>query len=169
LTVEASEPESTNLTYKYSVSAGEILGEGTRVTWNLTGQPFGEHTATVKVSDSQGAESVATVTVSIERCFSCGFPDPPCPIVVLESPDKVAHRGERLLVIVTVMPQAFRSRPDYNWTIDGGTVIKGDHTPMVEIEATGEIGRDLVATIDVEGLIDQSCTGKASLAIPIKP
>src|SRR5258705_11831192 len=72
LTVEASDPESTNLTYRYSVSAGEILGEGTRVTWKLTGQPFGKHTATVKVSDSQGAESVATVTVSIERFFSCG-------------------------------------------------------------------------------------------------
>ena len=168
LSVNAIDQEGEDLSYKYSVTAGEILGEGTPVTWKLTGQPIGIHIATVAVTDTHGNESVATVKVTIENCWVCGFPDPPCPLVALNSTDKVAHRGERLSVTVTVMPQEFRTRPDYNWTIYGGTVIKGDHTPMVEIEATGEIGRDLVATIDVDGF-DLACSRRASLRIPIRP
>ena len=73
-----------------------------------------------------------------------------------------------MYVVLTVMPQAFLARTDYNWTIYGGTVIKGDHTPIVEIEATGEIGRDLGATLDVDGF-DPACSRRASLSIPIRP
>jgi hypothetical protein len=62
LSVEANDSERDNLTYEYSVSAGEVLGTGATVTWRLTGQPFGTHTATVKVADARGGEATAIVS-----------------------------------------------------------------------------------------------------------
>src|SRR5258708_36224701 len=45
LTVSATDPDGEELTYTYSTTGGEILGQGPTVTWRLAGQRFGAYIA----------------------------------------------------------------------------------------------------------------------------
>jgi hypothetical protein len=56
LVVSVSDPEDDPLTYQYAVTGGEILGEGSLVSWKLGDQPYGAYSVTVKVTDSKGGE-----------------------------------------------------------------------------------------------------------------
>jgi hypothetical protein len=168
LSVAAADPEGDDLTYNYSVSVGEILGQGTIVTWKLAGQPYGSHVATVRVSDARGAESTATLKVSIQGCSVCGIYGPPCPIISVSSYSKEAYRGEESIFHVEVSPGYFNERPDYVWNVEGGTIVKGQHTPVITVETTGDIGRKLSAIVTVSGL-DKACSTSASGSLPIMP
>lgn len=169
LEVKAQDTADEKLTYTYSVSDGEILGEGSRVTWDL--QEFAErtiHKATVTVRNSRGGETSASTTVDIVACGECFHPDPPCPTAAVDSYDKDAHRGERVGFEVTVRGE-FLERPDYLWTIIGGKILKGQHTPAVQVLVTGDIYSEVTATVEVIGW-DASCTGRvASRSLSIQP
>lgn len=168
LEVKATDIGDEKLTYIYSTTRGEILGEGSRVTWDLQGVSEGTHKATVIVRNSRGGEANASTTVDVLACPSCFLPDLPCGYAVIKSDEKMAHRGERSVFEVTVQGD-FLERPDYLWTIDGGRIIKGQHTPRVEILVSGEIDSQLRANVRVTGF-DRSCTGPVgSFSLPIRP
>jgi hypothetical protein len=168
LVVKASDPDGDVLTYHYSTTAGEILGQGTAVTWRLEGARFGSHSATVTVTDSKGGETAAVVKVEIVGCMWCGLSDPPCPVIGITSPHQVTYRGEQILLDVEVWPGYFLTRPDYVWTVRAGKIIKGQHTPRIEVEPTGEVGENVIATVEVDGL-DLACSRTVSYSMPIKP
>lgn len=168
LIVKASDSDGDVLKYHYSTTAGEILGEGGSVTWKLEGAPFGSYAATVTVVDSKGGEATAVTKVDIVSCMSCGFSDPPCPIIVVRSFDKAAYRGEKIYFDVTVTPEHFQARPDYIWTVTAGKILRGQNTPRIEVETTGEVGENVIATVEVDGL-DLACSRRASYSSPIKP
>lgn len=167
LVVKASDPDGDGLTYHYSTTAGEILGEGGSVTWKLEGATFGSYVATVTVIDSKGAKATAAVKLDIGPCLSCGFSDPPCPVIVVTSPGDSAYRGEQVIFDVMVGSGNFQTRPDYIWKVTAGEIIKGQHTPRIEVEATGEVGQNVTATVEVGGL-DRACSGIASYSSLIK-
>ena len=167
LVVKATDPDGDALTYHYSTTAGEILGQGPSVTWKLQGAKFGSYAATVTVMDAKGGEATAVVKVDIVGCMECGISDLPCPTIVVTSPDKAAHRGEQILFNVTVGSGDFETRPDYIWTVTAGKILKGQHTPRIEVEATGEVGQNVTATVEVGGL-DRACSGIASYSSLIK-
>jgi hypothetical protein len=138
------------------VGIGEIIGEGSQVTWNLKDQKFGSHEAKVTVTDSEGDEATSTINVPIELCRICGIKSPPCPNVVVKSYVGVAHRAEKIIFYTETSPGYFKTRPDYLWTIEGGRVLKGQHTPQVEVEVTGEISSNMIATVQVEGFAPEA-------------
>ena len=120
LTVDAAGEQNAPLTFTYSVTDGEIVGEGFQVTWSF-GKAMGEHTATVTVRDSRGREAKATTTVLHTDCSSCVIPDPPCPAVNVKSREEVTHRAERAVFEVEMSSgNYFLERPDYVWTVTGG-------------------------------------------------
>ena len=168
LLVTASDPEGGSLKYTYVATAGEVLGEGNRITWNLAGQKFGTHETKVTVSDPDGGTVTSSIKVQIEYCNVCVIPDPPCPIVVVKSYAEVAHRAEKITFYVEISPGYFQSRPDYLWTVKGGNILKGQHTPKIEVEVTGEISSDVTAAIQVEGC-DSACATWASGTVRITP
>lgn len=131
-------------------------------------------TATVTVTNSKGVSAKASVNVNVTGCMSCFFPDPPCPTISIESfsfftdPD-VTHRGELIRFHAVVQTDAyFTTRPDYRWTVNNATIIKGQSTPWIEIESTGEPGESVTVRVEVEGF-DPSCSKGASFSVPIKP
>jgi hypothetical protein len=168
LVVKASDPDSDVLTYHYSTTVGEIFGQGPSVTWKLEGAMFGTYAATVTVMDSKGGVSTSRVTVETVPCESCIIFDPPCPIIVVTSFDKAAYRGEKIYFDVTVTPGYFQARPDYIWTVSAGKIVRGQNTPRIEVETTGEVGENVIATVEVDGL-DLACSRRASYSSPIKP
>ena len=54
LRTDATDPENDVLTYSYEVSGGEIIGQGSNVTWDLTNVKRGTYTVMVKIDDGCG-------------------------------------------------------------------------------------------------------------------
>ena len=168
LTVDAAAETNEPLSYTYSVMGGEIVGEGAQVTW-VFGHAMGERIATVTVRDSQGREAKATTTVFNTACSSCGIPGPPCPLVNVKSWQEVAHRAELAEFEVEMSALYFIERPDYVWTVTGGKILKGQHTPSVEVLVTGDIRTSITATVEVSGF-DPACTARAATrSLSIEP
>lgn len=66
ITSVAVAPDGENLTYKYKIFAGKIIGSGDRVIWDLAGLPPGEYSITVAASDDGavlGTPETATVEI----------------------------------------------------------------------------------------------------------
>ena len=169
LQVAASDQPQEILSYQYSSTVGQIIGEGARVTWDLSGAIFGTHKVTVTVRNSRGAEARAFTTVVLGGCSSCVTPGPPCPTVAIKTWTQEAHRGEHVLFEVAVSPPEFVERPNYIWSITGGKILKGEHTPRVEVLITGEIDGQVTASVQVSAF-DAACTAtSASHTLPITP
>ena len=169
LEVKVQDLPNEKLTYTYSTTAGEIIGDGPRVTWDLHDPGEGvPRKATVTVRNSQGGESTASTTVDVVACPSCFYPDQLCPTFVVNSYDKDAHRAEQVGFEVK-MSGEFSERPDYVWTVSGGKILKGQHTPRIQVLVTGGIDSEVTATVKLSGF-DASCTGTtASHSISIQP
>jgi hypothetical protein len=60
----AVDPEGDVLTYDYNITAGQIIGTGAKVVWNLTGVKSGTYSITVGVDDGAGIVG-RTITKSI--------------------------------------------------------------------------------------------------------
>lgn len=168
LLVRATDSDGDALTYSYSITEGEILGHGASVTWKLEGVRGGTHLARVTVTDSRGGEATAVVNVNVVACISCFIPDPPCPIVEVKPFRDVAYRGEPIVYDVTVSSGYFQARPDYVWTVNAGRILRGQHTPQIEVEATGDVEESVIATVEVDGF-DRACARGASASTLIRP
>ena len=64
VTTVAFDPENDILTYRYTVSAGRIIGKGAKVVWDLSGVQPGTYTITAGVDDGCGVCS-ETVTKTV--------------------------------------------------------------------------------------------------------
>ena len=62
----------------------------------------------------------------------------------------------------------FQSRPDYLWTVKGGKIVKGEHSPQIEVQVTGEILGEVTAAVEVVGL-DPACTNSTQWTVQITP
>lgn len=65
----ATDPENDVLTYNYKVSAGKIIGKGSKVIWDLSDAPIGQYTITATIDDGCGVcTDPKTKSVVIKRC-----------------------------------------------------------------------------------------------------
>jgi len=60
----AFDPDGDELTYEWSASGGNLSGQGRTVTWTAPDTPD-SYTITVKVSDGQGGEDVASLDIEV--------------------------------------------------------------------------------------------------------
>ena len=168
LTVNATDPDNDPLTYSYSPTGGEIVGEGASVSWKLGDQPYATYSNTVTVTDSKGASSSATLKVTVMQCEHCGIGDFPCPLVAVFGGEEVTYRGELLGFHAKVDEGYFESRPDYLWTVSGGKILKGQHTPYIQVEVNGAVGGEVKAAVEVEGFDSACMKSAASRSVRIK-
>jgi hypothetical protein len=69
---EYFDPESDVVTFNYIVSAGKIVGQGGKVTWDLSGVAPGTYTITAGVSDGAGVcGEIKTRRFEILECAGC--------------------------------------------------------------------------------------------------
>jgi hypothetical protein len=72
VSTEHADPEGDVVTFNYDVSAGKIIGQGAKVTWDLTGVPPGTYTITASVNDGCGICGVTkTRRFEILECAGC--------------------------------------------------------------------------------------------------
>jgi hypothetical protein len=158
--------------YAYTVVAGRVVGEGTKVTWDLSGVGPGFYSATVEVQDNEKHRALSSVTVKIENCSDCVISDFPCPTIVVTCYDEVKV-GTAITCKVAV-GTATRSNPiTYEWSArdSSGADLSGrigGQGTSISITTDGLGGKTVTATVEVKGL-DRSCWRTASSSTAVKP
>jgi hypothetical protein len=157
LEVKATDSDNDILKYKYSVSAGGIVGSGSTVNWDLTESDLGTQTANVEVSDQRGGQVSAKTVVELVVCGSC---DPPCPTLGVTCPTEVPE-DEIAEFTATVSAGDSVQNLIYLWSHSNGKRIAGTQQSKLQIKATGLPGDLITATVRVLG-IDPACNYQAS-------
>jgi hypothetical protein len=157
--------------YSYSVNGGQILGEGSEVTWDLSRAEPGSYTVTVEVSDSRKHRATTFTNMNVALCRDC-VPDCfPCPMFFVSCYDSV-NAGTPITCKVVLTPGARFNPTGYEWSARASN----DEDLSPRIRRSGEYislpTNDLAARmvyirVDVKGL-DPSCNQSASAEIVIR-
>ncbi len=165
LTTTASDPDGDTLLYSYTVTGGKVTGEGTNVSWDLSGVGPGTYTASVEVDDGCGCITSSSTTVTIASCGDCE-PDIVCPTITMTCPDAVDEGTP-----ITIKASATAATPavsGYNWTVSAGTITSGQGTDTITVDTAGKGGQSITATVELAG-VDPSCGRTQSCTTPIRP
>jgi hypothetical protein len=159
--------------YAYAVSGGRIVGEGSKVTWDLSAAGPGLYAVTVEVQDNNKKHrALSTANVTVQNCEDCVNSEPcPAPIVVT-CYDEVKE-GTPITCKVVVGPAIWRAPAAYEWSArdsSGGDLSEriSRQGIYVSIPTNGLAGQTVYATVKVKGL-DPSCSATASGSTAVKP
>ncbi|MBD0370800.1 MAG: PKD domain-containing protein [Pyrinomonadaceae bacterium] len=84
-----------------------------------------------------------------------------CPVITVSCPEEVAQPGNTLTFTADVKGISSNAKLSYSWTVSAGTIIKGQNTSSITVDADGLKAGPVTATVEVEGL-PMSCAKKAS-------
>ncbi len=155
--------------YAYTVTGGRIVGEGNKVTWDLSGVWPGIYTATVEVQDNKKHRALSSVNVTIMSCGDC-VDSWLCPTIVVTCYDEV-KAGTPVTCKVAVGP--WSDVITYEWSArdssgeDLSGRISGRGT-SISIPTNGLGGKTITAMVEVKGL-HPSCGRTASSSTVVKP
>src|SRR5215510_2761865 len=164
LNARATSPAGNPIKYKWSISTGQIIGEGAAVTWDLSGVAPGTYKALVEVetgTTDAACEAFSSTTVVISPCAP---PQPVCPNMDIVCPTNV----------VPDQPLTFSSRlvggisagtPSFNWTVSAGTIIEGQGTDTIKVDTTGLAGQTVRASLSMGGYTLE-CAADCAVSIP---
>jgi hypothetical protein len=156
--------------YSYTVTAGQIVGEGTEVTWDFSGVRAGYYTATVDVQDNKKHRVGSSLIVKVVPCSDCVFHDLPCGTISVDCYDQVTA-GTPITCKVIAQGIAF-SPIKYEWSArdssgeDLSERIRGNGE-YISIPTNDLAGRTVYARVDLKGL-DPSCNSTASSSTKVK-
>jgi hypothetical protein len=162
LDVKASDPDGGGLTYHYLVSGGRIVGQGSRVDWDLR-KTSGQQRVTVDVSDRRGGKSSSVLTINVIEPLSCDFP---CPTISVSCPSHTTE-GEVGDFVASISGSDRDLRRSYSWHVINGKVVGRRKKNEVRIRATGSPSDEITVTVSIRGL-DPSCNHQASCASRIE-
>jgi hypothetical protein len=159
--------------FAYAVAAGRIVGEGSKVTWDLSEVGPGIYTATVEVRDNKNHRALSSVIVTIANCGDC-VDSWVCPTIVVTCYDAV-RAGTPITCKVVLGPWSdwITYRITYEWSArdssgeDLALRISGGGT-SISIPTNGLGGKSVYTTVEVKGL-DPSCGRTASSSTVVKP
>ena len=159
LVVNATDPDGDSLRYEYSSTEGTISGEGKSVVWDLEGLPRGLHEMHVTVSDGKGGKAKGALTVRTVDAGICDPPPPPCPVIKVSCSDELDQARPFIFSAIMEREAESATLPSFNWKINAGRIVKGQHSRVIEVSTRGANGFDsITATVDVGGY-DPSCAG----------
>lgn len=156
------------ISYRWTSNGGRISGDGDSVTWDLSGLAPGYYKAYVDIDTGSGDEACqafAATSVLVKRCLP---PQPTCPNVAIECPDKVVL-GEPLTFRSAVTGGSGNVRQTYNWTVSAGSIIDGQGTDTIHVDTSGLAGQSVTATLTMGGYnLDCSATCTVQFPVPVE-
>src|SRR5215218_4310378 len=167
LVANATDPDSDQLLYTWSVTGGRLSGEGRQVTWDLSGVANGSYTATVEVNDGNQHTANGSTTVTVADCTGCVPPPPPCPTVSVSCPTDV-EPNQPVTFTASVTGGAEGASWTYNWSVSAGTISSGQGTSTITVDTTGLGSQSVTASVTIGGA-DPSCNATASCTTGVKP
>jgi hypothetical protein len=157
--------------YVYTVTGGRIVGQGSKVSWDLSEAGPGFYAVTVEVQDNKKHRASSTVNVTVQNCRDCIISDFPCPMMVVTCYDQV--RAGTPITCKVVVGSSTRPPPTgYEWSArdssgDASERISGQGT-YISIRTDGLGGQTVFVTVKVKGL-DPSCPSTGSGSTIVKP
>ncbi|HJZ81159.1 MAG TPA: hypothetical protein VKD91_12470, partial [Pyrinomonadaceae bacterium] len=157
--------------FVYTVTGGRVVGEGSKVTWDLSGSQPNVYTATVEVQDNKRHRALSSVVVKLLNCGDCVIPDPDlfCPTIVATCDNEV-RAGTPVSCTVKLQPSLDpkATPPDritYEWSArdSAGKDVSGrinGRGASISIRTDGLGGQLLATTVKVKGL-DPACSETA--------
>jgi PKD-like domain len=166
LTANAVSPNGNPIKYRWTTSAGTIIGEGPIVEWNLAGLKPGYHKASLDIQSigSDGScQAFSSVSVLVNPCVAV---QPVCPAIEIVCPNSVELGqpitfSSRLTGGIPANATAY-----YNWTVSAGTIIQGQGTDTIKVDTTGAGGQSVKASLSVGGY-NLECAADCSVAVPL--
>lgn len=158
--------------YAYAVSGGRVVGEGSKVTWDLSAAGPGLYAATVEVQDQKKHRAIATVNVTVRVCGDCVNSEP-CPVPTVVNCYDEVKAGTPITCKVVVGQAIWRAAAAYEWSVRDSTGadlferIRAQGT-YISIPTNGLAGLTVYTTVKVKGL-DPSCSATASGFTVVKP
>jgi hypothetical protein len=156
--------------YRYTVTGGRVVGEGSTVTWDLGGVLPGIYSATVEVQDHKKHRAVSSATVKIMNCPDCVPVCVLCPVIAVSCPEEVKP-GTPAVFAAAVMGLVDLDK--FKWSVrDSSGVDLSERISgrggSISIRTDGLGGETLTATVEVNGL-DPACARTASCSTVVKP
>ena len=149
VSTSASDADNDVLTYQYTVSGGRIVGQGSNVTWDLSGARPGTYTITAGVDDGCGVcGKTVTKTIEVVKC-DC-VPDCACPTTFNVTGGGVVKPGETMRFTAEVFGGTASSVTD-EWALSNGASFSGQGTQSISIDTTGMQGQNITATVTIGG------------------
>ena len=149
LTVTAVAPECNALNYRYTVSGGQIIGEGAEVSWDLKGFSPGTYQINVDIIDNKSGKTLqsASKTVTVEACNDDGDRClGACPSLSVDAPSSPVQAGETMMFTANVSGGVV-DKITYDWTVSDGKIIEGQGTPIIRVATNSEmIGKTIEVT-----------------------
>lgn len=96
----------------------------------------------------------------------------PCPEINVIAPKDVVVTGQIMTFSVSISEISKNSKLDYYWKVSAGTIIKGQKTPAIEVDTTGNSGVNVIAMVEIKGLAKNcmnTTSGSGVLAKPPNP
>lgn len=120
----ASDPDGDELCYEWSISGGNISGEGQVVNWTAPDNT-GSYTIAVKVSDGQGGEDIASLDVEV---LAVNNPPEIARITVMNKINEPMERGKVLKGYEYWIECSARDpdgdRLTYDWQVTDGRILE---------------------------------------------
>ena len=165
LNARASSPGGNAIRYRWSASAGHINGDGSAVTWDLSGTAPGVYKAFIDIETGTAdgeCQAFTSTTVVVKPCP----PLPPtCPNVEIICPTDIAV-DQPLTFSARVSGGTPAIGPIYNWTVSAGTIIEGQGTNTIKVDTTGLAGQTVKATLSMGGYT-LDCSASCAVSIPV--
>jgi hypothetical protein len=153
--------------YVWTTEAGRIEGDGPSATWTLDGVAPGFYHASLEAVSGIPNESCQVFASTLVR-VECP-PVPECPQLQVVCPTQI-ELGQPVVFDSLVSGTIGSSPLVYNWTVSGGTIIEGQGTSSIKVNASGLEGQTLMASASLAGYPASSnarCSASCSTQIPV--
>lgn len=165
VTVEGVSEKVKNSDYKYTVTGGQIVGEGSNVQWNLFGVKPGNYTINLEVTE-KGKVRTANRSIILVDEQICGLVE--CPIVSVSASDDFVKIGESIVFTANVSGGTLDVR-GYGWTISSGVIVKGQGTSQITVKPDPESASEsITATVEINLLDNKTCPNVTSETVQVK-
>lgn len=148
----SKDAEQNGLKYYYTVSGGEIIGEGADVVWNFADIRPGKYTITASVgNDSLIYGNTVTKTVEVEECPVCDAPCA-CPTIKISGPVKPIKAGNSFIIKAEINGGS-QTSVIYKWKITGGKIVSDANAPQIIVKADSDRKNfNITASVELDGL-----------------
>ena len=160
-----------NVNYRYSVTAGKIIGNGTKVVWDLTGIAPGSYKISVQAVRKgnllQGYKS-GTVSILSGICICDCFG---CPLIQINATRRTISAGDTVSVLASITGGSQDNPLTLNWTTSVGEIVSGQTTTAILIRIPEDTtSSKIVVTLTIGGLDRRcGCPNSQSETIDLKP
>jgi hypothetical protein len=166
LTANAVSPSGNPIKYRWTTSAGTIIGEGSVVEWNLAGLKPGYHKASLDIQSvgSDGScQAFSSVSVLVNPCVAV---QPVCPAIEIVCPTDVTPGQPLTFSSRLTGGVPANTNAVYNWTVSAGTITQGQGTDTIKVDTAGLGGQTVRASLSVGGYTLE-CAADCGVSIPL--